>query len=323
MLLIPYESVKTTAGGVCELVTTARIVRASGGGSPIVAKPSDREGQDMPPAPPDLPAPTPGSSIPIASVPNLRDLGGWVTRYGGHVQTGVLYRSAGLGKLQGGDVKTLGDLGIRSVYDMRTEAERTLEADRVPEGVGHVVVDVLADSSGAAPAQLLHLLGDPEAAAAMLGGGKAAALFEHAYREIVSLPSALAGYHLFFSALADPAHRPALFHCTGGKDRTGWAAAAMLMLLGVSDDDAMHDYLLTNDQLLPAVQPVFDAFKAAGGDPELLRPVLGVQQEYLEAALDEMQQRFGTLEAYFADGLKIDEKTQQTLRAAFIDRSEA
>lgn len=276
----------------------------------------------MPQAPPDLPSPTPGSSIPIASVPNLRDLGGWVTRYGGHVRTGVLYRSAGLGKLQGGDVKTLGDLGIRSVYDMRTEAERTLEADRVPEGVEHVVADVLADSSGAAPAQLLHVLGDPEAAAAMLGGGKAAALFEHGYREIVSLPSALAGYRLFFSALADPAHRPALFHCTTGKDRTGWAAAAMLMLLGVSDDDAMQDYLLTNDQLLPALQPVFDAFKAAGGDPELLRPVLGVQREYLAAALDEMHQRFGTLEAYFGDGLKIDENTQQALRAAFIDRSE-
>ena len=110
----------------------------------MVAKPSDSEGQDMPQAPPDLPSPTPGSSIPIASVPNLRDLGGWVTRYGGHVRTGVLYRSAGLGKLQGGDVKTLGDLGIRSVYDMRTEAERTLEADRVPEGVEHVVADVLA-----------------------------------------------------------------------------------------------------------------------------------------------------------------------------------
>ena len=79
----------------------------------------------MPPAPPDLPAPTPGRSIPIASVPNLRDLGGWVTRDGGHVRTGVLYRSAGLGKLQGGDVQTLGDLGIRSVYDMRTRISRT------------------------------------------------------------------------------------------------------------------------------------------------------------------------------------------------------
>src|SRR5437764_4545087 len=82
-----------------------------------------------------------------------------MTRDGARVRTGLLYRSAGLGKLRGGDVKTFGELGIRSVYDMRTEAERTAEPDRVPDGVEHVVVDVLADSSDAAPAQLLQVLG--------------------------------------------------------------------------------------------------------------------------------------------------------------------
>jgi protein tyrosine/serine phosphatase len=59
----------------------------------------------------------------------------------------------------------------------------------------------------------------------MLGGGKAETMFEKGYREIVSLPSALDAYHRFFSDLAEEQHRPALFHCTTGKDRTGWAAA--------------------------------------------------------------------------------------------------
>jgi protein-tyrosine phosphatase len=182
-----------------------------------------------------------------------------------------------------------------------------------------VIVDVLADSSDAAPARLLEAIEDPAAAEAMLGGGKAERLFAHAYRQIVSLPSALAAYRVLFVDLGRPERRPALFHCTTGKDRTGWAAAAMLMLLGVSDEDVMRDYLLTNDQLLPRLQPLFDRFAAAGGDPTLLQPVLGVRREYLDASLDEMRGHYGSIERYFADGLGVDETAQDALRSAFIE----
>lgn len=133
------------------------------------------------------------------------------------------------------------------------------------------------------------------------------------------MPSALTGLRQLFSEFAQPDRRPALFHCTTGKDRTGWAAAALLMLLDVSDNDVMDDYLLTNDELLPELEPVFDRFEAAGGDPALLRPMLGVQEEYLAAALDEMRQRFGTIEGYFTNGLQLDAATQDALRAALDD----
>ena len=43
-----------------------------------------------------------------------------------------------------------------------------------------------------------------------------------------------------------------------------------------------------------------------------------MQREYLEAAYDEMRQRFGSLEGYFTDGLKIDAATRERLRAANI-----
>jgi protein-tyrosine phosphatase len=57
-------------------------------------------------------------------------------------------------------------------------------------------------------------------------------LFEHGYREMVSAPSALSGYRLVFPDLARSERRPALSHCTTGQDRTGWAAAVLLTLLG-------------------------------------------------------------------------------------------
>ena len=73
---------------------------------------------------------------------------------------------------------------------MRTQAERARQPNQLPAGTEYVVLDILKDSSQAGAAQLLAVLGDPKAAEAMLGGGKAVALFEESYRELVSLPSA-------------------------------------------------------------------------------------------------------------------------------------
>ena len=260
----------------------------------------------------------PGKRIEIPSVPNLRDIGGYATLAGGRVRMGLLYRSVELNHLQGDDLEAFGKLRIRTVFDLRTEAERSAEADVLPEDTELIVCDVLKDSQSGAPAQLMKVLSDPPLAEQMLGDGKAVQLFEKGYREIVSLPSALAAYRSFFTKIAEDAHRPALFHCTTGKDRTGWAAAATLLLLGVSEDDVAYDYGLSNRDLLPAMKPVFEHFRGAGGDPHLLEPVLGVDQHYLQAALDEMKQRFGSIERYFADGLGIDETGQQELRNALI-----
>jgi protein-tyrosine phosphatase len=185
-----------------------------------------------------------------------------------------------------------------------------------------VVCDVLADEKRAAPATLFQTLEDPAAAQEMLGDGKAAALFEMGYREIVGLPSALSSYRTFFATVAHDARRPALFHCTTGKDRTGWAAASTLLFLGVSREDVFSDYLLTNRDLLPALQPVYERFRAAGGDPHLLDAVLGVDEAYLKAALDEMDARFGSIEGYFADGLRLDEATRRQLKEALIEPGE-
>ena len=196
----------------------------------------------------------PGRKIDIPSVPNLRDIGGYAVAGGGRVRMGQLYRSVELNHLHGDDLTAMEALGIRTVFDLRTEDERKAQPDVVPAGAEEVVCDVLAGDKQTAPAQLYQVLGDPVAAGKMLGGGKAVALFEHGYRQTVGLPSALTAYRTFFETIARDARRPALFHCTTGKDRTGWAAASTLLFLGVAEDDVFHDYLLTNRDLLAGAQ---------------------------------------------------------------------
>ena len=261
---------------------------------------------------------TPGQSLGIVSVPNLRDLGGYENSDGATVARGLVYRSNQLSKISPEDMEKLAQLDLKNAYDLRTAAEREARPEELPADVNYVVVDVLKDSPQAGPAQLERLMQDPQQANAALGGGQVEEGFRQSYREFVSLPSAQAGFRELFLALGEEERLPALFHCTTGKDRTGWAAAALLTLLGVPRDVVMEDYLRSNDYIIPAYQRVIDAFVEAGGEAGIPRAILGVKPEYLEAAFDEMETRYGTIENYFAEGLGIDAAQQQALRNLYL-----
>jgi protein-tyrosine phosphatase len=143
-------------------------------------------------------------------------------------------------------------------------------------------------------------------------------MFIEGYREFVSLPSAKQSYKTLFVSLADQKKLPAVFHCTTGKDRTGWASAALLTLLGVPRETVMADFLRSNEYVLPQFQHAIDGFVAAGGDRDIPVAIFGVKKEYLEASFDEMQKHYGTIEKYFSEGLGIDAAGQQALRDLFL-----
>ena len=151
-----------------------------------------------------------------------------------------------------------------------------------------------------------------------MGDGKIEAIFVKSYREFVSLPSAKTAYHEFFISLGNPNKLPALFHCTTGKDRTGWAAAALQTLLDVPLETVMEDYLRSNDYILPLYKEVIDGFVDGGGEPSIPQAIFGVKEEYLEASFDEMQTNYGTIENYFFEALGIDASTQKALRDLYL-----
>jgi len=262
----------------------------------------------------------PGESLGIASVPNLRDLGGHKTRDGATVTRGLVYRSNQLAPISPGDMKKLAQLGLENDYDLRTEAERTALPDQLPPGVNNVWLNVLADHSESGPAQLLALMQNPKQANVALGGGKVEAMFEESYREFVSLPSAQRAFRELFLKLGDREQLPALFHCTTGKDRTGWAAAALLTLLGVPKETVLEDYLRSNDYILPLYEKEIQAFVAGGGESSIPQAIFGVRTEYLEASFEEMRTRYGTIEQYFSKALGIDATAQRSLRDLYLVR---
>ncbi len=257
----------------------------------------------------------------LPSIPNLRDIGGHPTRGGGRVRTGLVYRSVDLSHLDDHGAAALAALGVRVVYDLRTDAERAMAPDRLPPGADLVVADVFADDVGASPAAFGPILEDPAAAERALGNGRSARFFLEKYREFVTLPSAIVAYQRLYTGLARTDGRPALVHCTTGKDRTGWAVAALLLLLDVPVEHVMEDFLASGPALAPIMQPALDEFRSRGGDVALLEPLVGVRSAYLESALDEVRVVYGSLEGWFSAGLGIDEAGQDALRSALVEHA--
>jgi protein-tyrosine phosphatase len=262
--------------------------------------------------------PEPGQSLGIGSIPNLRDMGGYKTANGATVASGLVYRSNQLNNISESDMLLLAELSLKNAFDLRTVAERSENPDELPDGVNNVWLDVLADVPASGPANLTALLSDPQQANIELGNGKAEDMFKASYRQFISLPSALLAYRELFLSLGDKNQLPALFHCTTGKDRTGWAAAALLTVLGVPMEAVKKDYLRSNEYILPMYDSLIKQFVAEGGCPSIPAAIFGVKEEYLNAAFDEMQIKYGSIENYFSEGLGITVDQQTAMRNLYL-----
>jgi len=259
--------------------------------------------------------PAPGASL---GIPNLRDVGGYTTQDGSLVRRGVAYRPSQLSPVAPDDMEKLAALGLKNDFDLRAAGERNAKPDQLPAGVNNVWLNVLADAKDTNPAEVEEMLHDPKAANAALGNGKGAAKFMDAYRQFVTLPSANAAFRQLFIELREKNQLPSLFHCTTGKDRSAWAAAALLTLLGVPEEQVHEDYLRSNEYILPAYKQSIDGFVAEGGDPSIPQDLLGVKTEYLQSSFVEVKTKYGSVEGYFEKGLGIDKAGQQQLRDRFL-----
>jgi protein-tyrosine phosphatase len=138
-----------------------------------------------------------------------------------------------------------------------------------------------------------------------------------ANRQFVESATAKAAYKALFERLADPKMLPATFHCTAGKDRTGWAQAVFLSIMGVPRDVIMRDYLLSNEYLKAKNDKMLAMLKGRI-DPALLEPLLGVRPEYLQAGFDAVDRDYGSMDHYVRDGLGLSDATIQALRTEFL-----
>ncbi|MFJ3171630.1 tyrosine-protein phosphatase [Streptomyces roseus] len=229
---------------------------------------------------------------------NFRDAGGYRTAAGQWVKMGEVYRSDALDKLTAADLAKLQRLRVKNVFDLRMTSERTTAPDKVPAGATYTVADVFAGSGSfqtlpKSPDEAVKAMLDAEKAMVGGEGGK------KAYRQV-------------FEGLERDRDRAVLFHCTAGKDRTGWANAALLTALGVPADTVMADYLASNDYRKAANDAILSHLPAP--QAAVYKPMLDVRAEYLNSGYDEVKAEYGTFDHYLKNGLGIDARELKQLK---------
>jgi protein-tyrosine phosphatase len=236
----------------------------------------------------------------IAGATNFRDLGNRRTRGGQTVAPGRLFRADHLGALTAGDLAQIRALGVRRVLDLRGVNERAAAPCALPEVVVH---------SLAIEPTIVQKLSDLIAAGHRLTPGEVTAHMQDTYRGFVRHNT-----HRFAELFAHLLERaePTVFHCTAGKDRTGFAAALILRSLDVSEADVMHDYLLTNERLKP-----MDASRH-GLAPEVQSVLWRVQPQFLQAAFEAVDADYGGVEAYLREGLRLGQAERARLRELYL-----
>ncbi|MEK2478347.1 tyrosine-protein phosphatase [Streptomyces noursei] len=265
-------------------------------------------------------APPPDRRVPLHGAVNCRDLGGYRAEDGRQLRSGRLFRSDALAKLTPEDVTALGRLGLTTVIDMRVASEISFDgADRLPTGLA--VTSLPVDDTGLfAAMQAAIATRDPVEQQRRLGDGKAEALMRAMYPTFVTNAADRAAFGALLTRIADGDRLPLLYHCTSGKDRTGWLSYLLLRLLGVPHATALRDYLLSNTLRRDADAAVRAQLKQAGlmQNPDLLIPLQEVRTGYLAAGLDRLQRDYGGIPRYLSAGLGVDARTTARIRAQLL-----
>lgn len=244
----------------------------------------------------------------LAGMDNFRDIAGtteaYTTRHDGVMRAGVFYRSNALTPTAS-DLAVLNGLDISDVYDLRTASEIASTPDTLPEGASYTNIDILGTTTSGANLTNISLTTAAEARAMM----------EDANRSFVSDANVRSQFTTLFNDLA-AADGAALFHCTAGKDRTGWTAAVLLSIAGVDDATIMENYLATNDYTSARVAATLAAMPASMA--EVYAPLLGVEASYLQAGLDEVTAEYGSMDNYLKQGLGLTQETLYVLRGKMV-----
>lgn len=259
--------------------------------------------------------------IPLQGAVNVRDLGGYLTYTGDRVRQGLVYRGDALGKLTDADLTTLAGLRLATVVDFRIPLEVQSDgADRLPGGLVPVARPVTDNGLNALIRAAIGSR-DPVKQEEMLGGGRAAAFMEGVYRSFVTSADNRSRFAATIRDIARPGGGPLLYHCTSGKDRTGWLSYLLLTVAGVPERYAVEDFLASNTFRAAYDAKLREGLRQAGlmQNPDLLIPMQEVRTTYLNAALAEVKTGYGSLFRYLTDGLGLEPRTLAELQDRLVD----
>jgi len=251
--------------------------------------------------------------LPLKGSDNFRDLGGLPGADGKHVKWGLFYRADKLSDLNSEDLAYLSNLDLQTVVDLRSEQEVKDAPDVLPKGVEYLHLPIYneAEDTSDIKGQIMNGLFGVEDANNLLVEVNELLASSEAHR-----------FQQFIDLFVSGEGVPMVYHCTSGKDRTGFATYLIMQTLGVDSALIFDDYLMSNYYRLKRnkknlrlanlgqyIKPV---------NPEVLKPLMLVDPKYLRAAVDAIEGRYGTVEAFMEAEYGVTDSIRTELRTRYL-----
>ncbi|WP_028401657.1 tyrosine-protein phosphatase [Ectobacillus panaciterrae] len=247
---------------------------------------------------------------------NFRDIGGGETLNGRKMKTGILFRSDELSRLSQKDLEKIKLLNIKSICDLRTPREQRSKPSRIKSEHGIQLINIsIHDKSQ----EFTHL-----EFFKFLVGKSSTIDFKKIMKDLY--------YNMAFTSsiqinevvtlLSEQKNLPALIHCTGGKDRTGFISAVIQLLVGVPYQTVLDDYLFSNELIAPRMKKVekfirwMSLFQIS---PDRIKPMLEVRREYLDEIYNDIMEKYGTVEDYLCQACNVQQSSLENLKHLLLE----
>ncbi|RMC51562.1 tyrosine-protein phosphatase [Lactobacillus sp. ESL0228] len=257
--------------------------------------------------------------LPIKSVRNPRDLGGYLGYKGRRIRSHRLLRSGNISKITAEDSQFLLNYGLKKIIDLRSPAEYQKNPDQELPGIAHYLIPLSSEDNTGDNG--LNMKREFEKYRHDQYAGLRRMCWR--YRNHILNKAAQNSFYQIMQLITETDEGAILYHCSEGKDRTGLVTVILLYILGVDMEVIRQDYLYSN-YLLNNYRAVRDQkFKEIGENDKFrtnMRVLGSVANIFLDTSLISIRENYGGLDNFIINQLGVSEQMQMIIREKYLEK---
>jgi protein-tyrosine phosphatase len=245
---------------------------------------------------------SPLNNVLPVSIPNFRDFAPAASN-GIGLKKGLIFRSGYPEKLKKKDIQIVESMQFNTIIDLRSENEQAKNPDLLPARNKVSLPYNFDESVRIAIKPLLTKKNSEDVIISLL---------DSLYKDMTD--GMMLQVNKVFDLLASPKAYPALIHCKGGKDRTGFICSILHLATGLHTNTIIDEYLLTNQYYLPRIAKVSRIIKVLSLG---LMPVenfiasFAANEKYISSVIETINQEYGSIYHYLNECGVTEEKNNQ------------
>ena len=249
--------------------------------------------------------------LPIKKAYNFRDMGGISTKDDKSLKWGKVYRSGKLSDLTPEGKEYFRSTGIKTVVDFRSNDEIAKSPNRYPKDYDVKTIRVpIGDEEGNVQKQLKEQISNADDnfdSEAFVANVNKTFVDSFAYQ-----------YKPFMELFLEEKNYPILFHCSAGKDRTGFAAMLVLGALGVEEEVIVGDFMMSNYYRHEKINKTLRKTALIGKKQKIIQPLVEVRTAYIQAALNAIKTNYGDMDTFLEKEYDLDASNRAKMRRLLL-----